>query len=265
MRTVGVDLAAEPAGTAVATIDWSGSGSAGRATVRDVVLGADDDRLLDCVLAADKAGIDCPLGWPAEFVAFVVAHHDGHVLAPAALTGRDWRRRLAYRGTDVAVREVTGRWPLSVASDRIARPAMRAAGLLARLARLGCPVGRAGEGVVVEVYPAGSLRQWGLPHRGYKGRDNAEQLDRLVDRVLDAAGWLSLGVHEGLCRSSDHALDAVIAAMTAYAAARGLTTRPGPDQLGLARTEGWIAVPTGPLAALGRADGGCHADGAVPR
>jgi hypothetical protein len=35
--TVGVDLAAEPKGTAVASIDWSD----GRAVIRDLVIGAD--------------------------------------------------------------------------------------------------------------------------------------------------------------------------------------------------------------------------------
>jgi hypothetical protein len=47
----------------------------------------------------------------------------------------------------------------------------------------------------------------------------------------------------------DDALDAVIAALTARAAAKGLLTRPGPGDTA-APTEGWIALPTIPLAAL---------------
>jgi hypothetical protein len=52
-----------------------------------------------------------------------------------------------------------------------------------------------------------------------------------------------------LCRGSDHALDAVVAAITARCAAIGLATRPDGDQLAAARTEGWIALPTAPLEA----------------
>lgn len=84
---------------------------------------------------------------------------------PEEVAGHDWRRQLAFRRTDEPVRAATGLVPLSVAADRIAHPAMRCAGLLARLALEGQPVDRSGSGVVVEVYPAASLKQWGLPHR----------------------------------------------------------------------------------------------------
>ena len=51
------------------------------------------------------------------------------------------------------MRERTGLTPLSVAADRIGLTAMRAAGTLSRLAAEGRPVDRAGNGIVVEVYP----------------------------------------------------------------------------------------------------------------
>lgn len=244
--TVGVDLAAEPSGTALARICWS----AGGAHVDDVVVGANDDAVLAAIGPSDKAGIDCPLGWPAAFVEFVSAHHTGHVTSPDDVAGRAWRRRLAYRLTDEATRAAIGRWPLSVAADRIGHTAMRAAALLARLARAGRAVDRCGSGVVVEVYPAASLHLWGLPHRGYKGTQNLPSLAELVDRLEHAAGWLDLGRYKALCRRSDHAIDAVVAALTARAAAVGLVTRPDPSQLEAARTEGWIALPTTPLREL---------------
>jgi predicted nuclease with RNAse H fold len=246
MRTVGVDLAAEPSGTALAHIDWS----SGRAWVREVTVGVDDDAIVAAIGSADKAGIDCPLGWPAAFVEFISAHHAGHVTTPQDVAGRDWRRGLAYRGTDVAVHQITGRWPLSVAADRIGHPAMRAAGLQARLARDGHPVDRSGSGTVVEVYPAASLQRWDLPYRRYKGSENRIQLAEMTDQLKAMAGWLDLGEAETVCRVSDHAMDAVIAALTARAAACGLTTQAGPSQREAARTEGWIAVPTAPLNEL---------------
>jgi hypothetical protein len=71
--TVGVDLAAEPANTAVARIRWTQSS----ALVEAVGVGADDPALAEQIMASDKAGIDCPLGGPRRFVEFVVAHQAG--------------------------------------------------------------------------------------------------------------------------------------------------------------------------------------------
>jgi predicted nuclease with RNAse H fold len=137
-----------------------------------------------------------------------------------------------------------------VSADRIGHTAMRCAGLLARLTRQGQPVDRAGSGTVVEVYPAASLQRWGMPHRGYKGTANLAARTDLLDALTATAPWLTLGQHEQTCRHSDDALDAVIAAMTARAAALGLTTPPSPDDIAAARTEGWIALPTTTLPAL---------------
>jgi hypothetical protein len=246
MLTVGVDLAAEFAGTAVARLDWSPAG----AVLRDLVVPADDDAVLRAVLAADKAGIDCPLGWPEAFVAFVDAHRSGHVTVPDGVTGLEWRRRLTYRCTDAVVLAEVKQRPLSVAADRIGHTAVRCAGLLARLAQHGQPVDRTGAGVVVEVYPAASLRRWNLEHRGYKRAKNVASLGALVDRLLAEASWLDLGPYAATCRRSDHALDAVVAALSARAAALGLATRPDEQQVRLARTEGWIAIPTSRLASL---------------
>jgi predicted nuclease with RNAse H fold len=244
--TVGVDLSAEPEKTGVAWIDWSPSG----ARVRDLVVGATDELITQAVMEADKAGIDCPQGWPEKFIEFISAHHAGDVVVPAEVAGRDWRRTLAYRVTDKAVRDMTHLVPLSVAADRIAHTAMRCAGLLAQLARKGQPVDRCGTGVVVEVYPAASLSHWGLSHRGYKGTGNAKSLTQVVDALQVAAPWLTLGPYEDKCRRSDDALDAVIAALTARAAMKGLVTAPNTTQAATSSTEGWIAVPTCPLSAL---------------
>jgi predicted nuclease with RNAse H fold len=244
--TVGVDLAAEPAGTAIAWIEWTATG----AFVRDLTGPATDDAVVAAIRQADKAGIDCPLGWPAEFVAFIQAHQTGELVAPDGIAGRDWRRRLAYRHTDLDVHRKTKLMPLSVSADRIGHTAMRCAALLARLAPSGRPVDRSGTGTVVEVYPAATLKVWNLPHRGYKRPANRAALTKLVDVLLRAAPWLGLGPHEDICRRSDHALDAVIAALAARAAHLGLTVQPDRHQTRYAITEGWIALPTAPLDAL---------------
>jgi predicted nuclease with RNAse H fold len=245
--TAGVDFATESARTALAEIEWND----GRAAVTSLELGVDDARIVEASGAAAKLGIDCPLGWPDAFLDFVTSHHAGRAVRPAGVAGDRWRAFLAYRETDRAVQQATGLWPLSVAADRIGLTAMRAAGLLADLADAGRAVDRAGTGVVVEVYPAASLRVWGLLHRGYKRSVNIGVLAELVAALEAAAPWLDLGAHRELCLRSDDAFDAVIAALTSRAAALSLVTAPADDTMWqLARKEGWIALPTTELGEL---------------
>ncbi|WP_214110098.1 DUF429 domain-containing protein [Acrocarpospora catenulata] len=246
MITCGVDLAAEAVRTAVAWISWSPEG----ARVTRIETQADDQLIVEAITDADKSGIDCPLGWPETFLEFVAKHRENRLDVPLSTMGRVWRRDLAYRRTDLIVHELTGRQPLSVAADRIAHVAMRCAGLMAELARRGQNVDRTGQGAIVEVYPAASLKQWGLSWKSYKRSANLPNLTLLVDALQTAAPWLDLGPYEDLCRRSDDATDAVVAALTARAAALHLVTVPTPDQAVLARAEGWIAVPTTSIGKL---------------
>lgn len=240
MRTVGVDLSAEPDKTAVATVEWSG----GAAVVTALAEKAADAVVIEAVANAEKTGIDCPFGWPLPFVEFVTEHRDGHVIGHPEYRGIDWRRTLANRTTDLQVAKTPGLRPLSVAADRIGHAALRCAWLLAELARAGLDVDRAGIGAVVEVYPAASLLKWRLANGRYKGTANRQARDDLVTSLRKAAPWLEFGHHEDACRRSDDAFDAVVAALSARAAALGLSTPPTDDQAEKARIEGWIAVPT---------------------
>ncbi|WKK71919.1 DUF429 domain-containing protein [Rathayibacter oskolensis] len=244
MLTIGVDLAAEPARTALAALEWRD----GRARVLSLSLDAGDDEIVALSRPATTIGIDCAFGWPLEFAAFVSAHTRREI-APRTLAGRDWRRRLAYRETDRAAREVTGRWPLSVSTDRLGMTAMRCAELLDAFAAAGEEVDRSGAGRLVEAYPAAALRHWGIETTGYKTRPEAVAL--AVEALRRAAPWLdaSAGVLALMSRSND-AFDAVIAAMNARAHALG-ETLPVPEHLReAAEAEGWIALPTGPLDGL---------------
>jgi len=235
-----------PERTALASIEWAGT----RAVVRDLVCPADDGVILDAIGQAGKTGIDCPLGWPDAFVDFVAAHRSGHVALPRDGTGTGWRRELTMRRTDAFVRDRLHLVPLSVSADRIAHVALRCAVLLAKLDASGRPVDRSGAGAVVEVYPAASLRGWGLRHRGYKQPRTPDVLAAVADDLLAAAPWLDCGPHEETIRRSHDAFDAVIAALTARAAGRGLTSPPGYGDLAAAATEGWIAIPHSPISQL---------------
>ncbi|MDQ3342979.1 MAG: DUF429 domain-containing protein [Actinomycetota bacterium] len=247
MRTVGVDLAAEARATAVAEVVWHDDG---RATLETLLLGADDEAVLEALSRAERAAVDCPLGWPEPFAAFLQSHRMGQVQPPAGLSGLQWRRTLSRRTTDLVCEAVTGVRPLSVSADRIAAVAMRGAGLLGALAARGQPVDRAGDGRVVECYPAAALRTWGLPHQAYKRAVGAEALGRLTTAVQQHLPGLRLGEHEALVRSSDDAFDAVVCALVARAAALGVVAGPQDNDRQAAAVEGWIVLPTGPLANL---------------
>jgi predicted nuclease with RNAse H fold len=251
VRTVGIDLAAGAGGTAIAALDWSG----GAAAVAEVVVGQDDDALLVACRGADRVGVDCPLGWPVPFVAFVGDHSTGR---PPMIDAGDprWRDRLTLRETDRACIEVTRRAtgravrPLSVSADLLGHVAMRCAVLQHRLAAMGIPVDRTGRsGLLAEVYPAASLALWQVcgPGQGsYKGIGRRANLALALERLRSATPWLrwpDAAARAGA--ASDHAFDAVVAALSARAVALGRVTRPDtPTELARAPVEGWIALPT---------------------
>lgn len=96
------------------------------------------------------------------------------------------------RHTDRAVHERTGLTPLSVATDRIAHPALRWAGIEARLREQGIDTARDGSGLICEVYPAAALRLWHLP----QGR--AAELPAQLRELAREEGWIWLPLSSAL-------------------------------------------------------------------
>ena len=246
MRTIGVDLAAGLPGTALAEMVWADGG----ARLTRLETGVDDAGIVASVSGeAVWLGIDCPLGWPDAFVDFVRAHHADAAPARGSVDGgADWRRPLVYRHTDHVVRERIGRWPLSVSTDRLGVTALRCAGLLRRLAEDGFPVDRAAEGRLFEVYPGGSLRLWGFDTTGY--RVDAARRAALLDTLSARAPWLDLGGFAPLAVANADAFDAVVAALATRAGALGAFAPPASEVLDVARREGWVVLPEGPVEAL---------------
>jgi predicted nuclease with RNAse H fold len=237
MITAGVDLSSQTAHTASCVIEWSGRS----ATVTDLKVDVDDRAISVLIRSVDKLGIDVPLGWPLAF-AEAVAQHSRQGSWPVDYTHGD-ALAYRYRRTDLWVwKELRTSPPLSVSTDRIAIPAMRAAAVFSRL---GEQVALDGSGVVVEVYPAAALRRWGFTWRGYKRKEQADARRLLVERVFkETAPWLSIAPAETqLCLASDDAFDALVAALVARAAAAGLVEPIPADERTAARKEGWIAVP----------------------
>ena len=246
MITLGIDLASQPERTGACVVEWCGGG----ATVRSVQCGVTDAQLLEGIRNAARVGIDVPLGWPDEFVALVAAHHRGAAAPDASVVD------LRYRATDHEVRRLTGRWPLSVSSDLIAVPTFRAARLLSVLAAHGQPVDRGGAGKVVEAYPAAALKRWGFDAAGYKGIEGRGRRHALLQALESrTAAWLTLdAASRTTCAETDDALDALVAALVARAAAVGMCEPIPEASRARAGREGWIAVPTADsLEALARA------------
>ncbi len=240
MITLGVDLAAQDDATASCYIAWSD----GEARVSTPRCPQTDEDLIRAVEGADVAGIDIPLGWPDAFVRAVTGYHAGEAwpnVLPAELCYRATDRHVERRLLDQKIR----RRPLSVASDRIAIPAMRAARLMTRLNEANDPVDRSGGGKLVEAYPAAALAIWGLPSRKYKGPKGAEVRAALFAQIQRRTqSWLRLDALVGrTCCDSDHALDALVCALVARAAALRLCERPPVEHAAAAAREGWIALP----------------------
>jgi hypothetical protein len=125
---------------------------------------------------------------------------------------------------------------------------MRCAGLLARIQASGTFVDRAGSGSVVEVYPGATLRLWGFDTTGY--RISAAVRATLLRSIQDEAPWFDVAPFATLMISSGDAFDAVVAAMAARNAALGNYEAPSAEQMERARSEGWIALPRGPMSDL---------------
>lgn len=202
MTFAGIDLAAEADRTGLAIISEVGSSC----VIERVHVGVDDDAIVAEVLAAEYVGVDVPLGWPVGFVALVAAHTNGTLPRPES-TGREWRRGLAMRTTDLVVHRRTGITPLSVSTDRIARAAMRWAGIEARLRDAGVPVARDDSDRIFEVYPAAALKCWSMVNRGYKGSANLIRRSELWAHCRRSSrGWTGTGTATGASPMTTHSM-----------------------------------------------------------
>jgi len=255
--TLGIDLASQPANTALCAVAWGPDRAEVRALARGRWDGAEltDAVLVEAARDAVKAGIDAPFGWPAPFAAAVAAHGR---MEPWPAAPDERRAPFERRATDRFVHEHARKLPLSVSTDRIAYPAMRCAAILGALQReRGAEaIARDGTGLAAEAYPDAALRCW-LPDLwearagSYKGAAAGTRRAHLVQTLLARLG-ARFAVTEDqrrLCVESDDCLDALVCALVARAVQQGLTIGPeGEEQRRLARVEGWIHLPAAPLA-----------------
>ena len=244
VRTLGIDLSANPAKTGACEVDWD----TGAVTFLDRP--TTDEQLVEAAQRADMTAIDVPLGWPDGFIDAVVAHRDRTGWPPIGTASPEDRIPLRYRTTDLLTR-TGGSQPLSVSSDLIGVAAMRGARIQHLLETVGVPVDRSGvTGRVIEAYPAAALRVWGLSSSKYKGTTNAEACRNLAVELTGRCGPLSPAAAACLDGCDDDGLDGFVCALVARAALAGNTTRPAPEHFEVARREGWIHVPTVDLESI---------------
>jgi predicted RNase H-like nuclease len=236
---IGVDCATDPRRVGLACAEVSGA----RPKLKVAEVGSKELSLADRIASwfgADSRtllAMDAPLGWPVEMGPALTQQRAGEYIDVPP-------DRLFQRETDRVVHRVVGRRPLEVGAERIARTALAALALLEQLRqRLDQPISLAWSpqfpGLVsaIEVYPAGTLRAYGLPASGYKKRGQSSARQRLIE-------WLSEHIEiQGpttLLEENADALDAVICVLAGWDFLRGLTIAPtDPEQ---AAKEGWIWV-----------------------
>ena len=182
--------------------------------------------------------LDAPLGWPLALGEGLFNHRAGEFLPGDA-------NDLFRRRTDRFVREKTGKLPLDVGADRIARTAHAALNLLSNLRRLsGQAIPLAwdpdlGPGFsAIEVYPAATLKKHGLPAQGYKDDHKPECL-ATRKRILDGLGNRLDGLPDKpLLLSNADVLDSAACILAGLDFLNGNVLFPeDPD---LAAREGWI-------------------------
>ena len=93
-----------------------------------LIQNVDDQAATDLMQRVEKVGVDIPLAWPIDLADAVAKHSQGGVW-PADFLHAD-TTAFRYRRTDLAVWCNLGIPPLSVSTDRIGIPAMRAASLM---------------------------------------------------------------------------------------------------------------------------------------
>lgn len=247
IEIIGIDCAVDPKRIGVAAAELTAGG------LRNLELLAPlaSEEILAWVAARARGerpllfALDSPLGWPAALGNTLHAHVAGE---PVEAEPNELFRRL----TDRVVRQRIGKQPLEVGADRIARTAVAALGLLARLGSassrkipLAWEPGAPSSAAAIETYPAAWLISRGLPADRYK-YSGPEALDRREQIVWNISPQFEGGIRPAARSqivSSSHLLDAVICVLCGADFLLGRCLPPDTSERETARKEGWIWFP----------------------
>lgn len=182
--------------------------------------------------------LDAPLGWPLALGECLHVHRAGDHVAPES-------DMLFSRLTDKIVKERTGKKPLEIGADRIARAARSALNLLNDVRNLtGRPIPlQATETTMnesvcaIEVYPAATLTVKGFIQPKYK-QDHKARLKILASLETQ----MKISADKQLIVESDDVLDSVICVLAGLDFLRRDVIVPSKDEHECAVKEGWIWV-----------------------
>jgi predicted RNase H-like nuclease len=184
--------------------------------------------------------VDAPLGWPDSLGQNLHEHTAGEVISVDP-------NLMFRRETDRFIKREINKQPLDVGADRIARTAHAA---LRYLADISIAVGQqiplawnAEQETIlaaIEVYPAATLKQSGYQSDGYKKKENwAERREILVSLCRQ----IQFAVDTSAMVDDDDVLDAAVCVLAGCHFLKNQCMRP--ENIELARKEGWIWVTTG--------------------
>lgn len=180
--------------------------------------------------------IDAPLGWPDSMRTAFSDHFAGRPLS--VLPDELFRRK-----TDRYIKDETGKTPLDVGADRIARTAHAALEILGGIGNhIGKTIPMAWSTdfdniAAIEVYPAATLKVLGIRSSGYKRKNQDGERWEMIKAL---SHWVEIGGHApDLVRNPD-VLDAVVCVVAGMDFISGKATQPTDKKL--AEREGWIWV-----------------------
>ena len=180
--------------------------------------------------------MDAPLGWPDSMRTAFSDHFAGRPLP--VLPDELFRRK-----TDRYIKDETGKTPLDVGADRIARTAHAALKLLDEIGKhSGKTIPMAwspdfNDIAAIEVYPAATLKVMGIRSSGYKLKNQDAERSEMMKAL---SHWVEVGEHASDLVENPDVLDAVVCVVAGMDFISG-KAKPPPDKE-LAEREGWIWV-----------------------
>ena len=238
---IGIDCAVSPRRIGLAL----GMFEKGQVRVEEVVPGETRDSVIRTVAnwiaraPHPLIALDAPLGWPTALARVLPAHQAG---APINAEANKMFRRL----TDRVTRRETGKLPLDVGADRIARTARAALELLQDLRqRTGLEIPLAWKpgppdiASAIEVYPAATLKVYGITNSKYKRKREVEVRREMLESLRELIDLPDDENERRMLTSSD-ALDAVVCVLAGADFLHGEVIEP--TDMKVAKREGWIWV-----------------------
>lgn len=239
MQIIGIDCASKAENTAVAI----GTYQRANLWLSEVYMGNKKQNIADFIYASISSSdvliaIDAPLGWSEPMGRLLALHQAGDPLA-------EEQDRFFRRLTDTFIHQKTGKLPLEVGADRIARTAHSALKIIGELRTKGLPlpmcweVGKQNASGIIEVYPSATLRAYQTISSGYKG-DSPEEKAKRKQIVQDLTPYIP-NIND-LIHADSRAdmLDAVVCLLAAKDFLEGTVYLP--ENIEIAKKEGWIWV-----------------------